>query len=145
MDRSNPYRMMEEFFERMSTQFEDLSRRGGPIATTGGDELSLDVADRGEAFEVTIDVPGFDRDEIDVRLAEDTLTITATHEHEAETDEGAFIHRERAHRTLTRSVDLPASVDETAIEATLTNGVLTVTLPKEKPAPESHGVDVKIE
>ena len=145
MNRTNPYDLMEQFFERMSHEFDDLPRSGmtGGRFGMGSKALSLDIADEDDAFEVTVDVPGFDREEIDVRVADDTLTITAEHERESEADEGAFIHRERAHRTLTRSVDLPADIDETAVEARLTNGVLTITLPKVATDEESYSIDIE--
>jgi HSP20 family protein len=145
MNRTNPYEMMEKFFERMNDEFDEFGRPSrGMLATGIRDTLTVDVADREESFEVTVDVPGFDRDEIDVRVDNHTLTVAAEHEQESTEGEESFIHRERSHRTLTRSLELPAEIDEEAVEATLTNGVLTVTLPKVE-ADESQAVSVDID
>jgi HSP20 family protein len=147
MNRSNPYEMMEELFERMSSEFEDLSRGmespdGLPI--TGGRSLSMDVADRGDAYQVTVDVPGFDRDDVEVQATDDRLTVVAERDRETEQGEGTFIHRERTHRSLSRSMDLPSAVDEEGAEAALGNGVLTVTLPKLR-VDDERSVDIDIE
>lgn len=145
MNRTNPYDVMEQFFERVSTEFAEGSRAGLPVSTRTGrsDRLSADVADREDAFEVTVDVPGFDRDEIDLRVADDRLVITVEDERSSESGQGVFIHRERSHRSLTRTLDLPAGIDEAAVQATLTNGVLTVTLPKLAEAASSVEIDVE--
>lgn len=145
MNRTNPYQMMEQFFERMNEEFDEFGRPSGGMLGTGvRDTLTVDVADREDVFEVTVDVPGFERDEIDVRVDKHKLTVVAEHEQESTEEDESFIHRERAHRSLTRSLELPGEIDEEAAEATLTNGVLTVTLPKVE-AEESEAVSVDID
>ena len=113
-------------FDRLSRQFEQ-----DPFGMTGmAGSIAVDVADHDDEFVVTADLPGFDKDDIDVNLADRTLRIDADHE-EAETEESAeYLRRERTRQSLSRSVTLPETVDEEGIAATFTNGVLTVTLPK---------------
>lgn len=116
----NPFDEIEDLLDRMSRGFE----------TEGmGRSTPVDVADRGEEFVVTVDLPGFDKDDIEVTLADTTLRIAASRESSAEED-GEFIRRERRRESTSRSVRLPETVDEDGIEASHTNGVLTVTLPK---------------
>jgi len=107
------------------------SRKTG--ATTR--RMGVDLADRGDEYVLTADVPGFERDDIDFRFADDTLYITAEYERadreEAdEAEETRYLKSERERRTMKRSIRLPESVDEEAVKATYQNGVLTVTLPK---------------
>ncbi|MFB6087667.1 MAG: Hsp20/alpha crystallin family protein [Haloarculaceae archaeon] len=125
MARDNPFEEIEELLESMGAGFEVGS------AVSGG--ISVDVCDEGDAFVVTADVPGVEKDDLEVTLSDRTLRIEADHESEREEETGEYIRRERTHTESSRSVRLPESVDEEGIEATYSNGVLTVTLPKHEP------------
>ncbi|MDS0281881.1 Hsp20/alpha crystallin family protein [Haloarcula onubensis] len=93
--------------------------------------VPTDVVDEGDSFVVRADLPGYDSDDIDVQLAEGrTLTISADHSEERETDDGRYVQRERRQESLSRSVSLPEPVAESGTTADYDDGVLTVTLPK---------------
>jgi HSP20 family protein len=125
MARDNPFEKVEEMLRRMDQEL-DADPLG--MATS---PVSVDVRDRGDAFVVTADLPGFEKEDVEVTLADRTLRIEADHEAHAETGEGEYIRRERRHESASRSVRLPEAVAEDGIEATYSNGVLTVTLPKQ--------------
>ncbi len=96
--------------------------------------MGVDLEDRDEEYVLTADVPGFDRDEIDVRLVDDTVHITAERERSASEDsDDHYLRSEREHETMRRSVRLPSAVEAADAEATCHNGVLTITLPKADP------------
>lgn len=120
----NPFDEIEQLFDRMSEQLGE-----GPLAKAAG-SLLVDVEDSGDAFVVTADVPGYDKEEIDVTLSDRTLRIAAEREETTEESEADYIRRERQRTSASRSVRLPGAVDEAGISATYDNGVLTVTLPK---------------
>lgn len=131
----NPFDDIERMFDRMSSQLEPLEDDlfKGSVA--------VDIEDRGDEYVVTADLPGFEPDDIDVELAGETLTISAEHagESEVESDEerrgeteGRYIRRERSERSVNRSVRLPEPLEEEGTDATHRNGVLTVTLPKQR-------------
>ncbi|WP_158058474.1 Hsp20/alpha crystallin family protein [Halorussus halophilus] len=144
--RRNPFDELEEMIDRMSRQFEDSMSSGDWTKFGGRAEMSMDVADHGDEYVVTADLPGFEQDDIDVSLREDVLTISAEHAEEteeAEEDDGRYLRQERRHQSASRSVTLPESVDETGVSATYTNGVLTVTLPKmEAEEEDSTHIDI---
>lgn len=97
----------------------------------------LDLSETDDAIEVTTDLPGIRPEEVQVQLNENYLTISAEHQEEKEEKpgNGRKFHRiERRRGRYSRSIWLPSHVDESAIEAKLTNGVLTVKLPKSKEA-----------
>lgn len=121
MRRDNPFEEIEQLLDRMGSELEVPALSGG---------TAVDVADRGDEFVVTADLPGFDRDEVDVTLADTTLRIEAEHGGETEVEEGEYLRRERTREAASRTVRLPAAVDEAGVTATLDNGVLTVRLPK---------------
>ena len=118
---------------RMSKQFEQSMGGSGMGQLTGGQGgAAIDVADHGEELVVTADVPGFEKDDIDVTLRGETLRISAEQQQESEEGDGdgQYIRKERRHKSVSRSVTLPEEVDEENVSAEYHNGVLTVTLPK---------------
>ncbi|USZ66734.1 Hsp20/alpha crystallin family protein [Halorussus salilacus] len=148
--RRNPFEELEEMIDRMSRQFEESM--GGGDWQKGlrvGSGMSVDVADRGDEYVVTADLPGFDTDDMDVSIRDDVLRIEADREEATEEgdegdegDEGRYIRRERRHQSVSRSVTLPEGVDEGNVSAEYRNGVLTVTLPKMVEGDDSHHIDI---
>ncbi|WP_458208508.1 archaeal heat shock protein Hsp14 [Haladaptatus sp. NG-SE-30] len=141
--RRNPFEEIEEMFERMSRQFEGMGRQlesGEMGLGTGG--MSVDVADQDDQFVVTADVPGFEKDDIDITLQDNRLRISAEHESEVEEGDEEYIRQERSQRSMRRTVTLPDPVDESNVSAQYQNGVLTVTLPKLGGDDESHNIEV---
>lgn len=140
MRRSNPFREFDELFNRMSRQFEEMR----DFEFSHG--LELDIADYDDELVVMIDLPGYDREDIDLSLADQSLTVSATHDVDTDQESGDFIRRERHHETVRRTVALPVEVVEDETSATYQNGVLTVTLPKVVPGADeeddAHHIDV---
>jgi HSP20 family protein len=143
--KSNPFEEIERLIERMSEQFEDMDQLSGLEAAWPG-RPKLDLADFGEAYEVTVDLPGFEREDIDVELLDEQLHVCA--ERRTETEEEAsepirYVRQERSERSVDRRITLPEPVAEDEVEATFTNGVLTVCLPKAEGTEESHTIDIE--
>lgn len=137
MNRNTPFDELEQFFGR--TPF------GGDRAW-GRDLRSADVdlAEYDDEFVVMADLPGYDRQDIDVRAGDGRLTIRAERDAEREDDTRRYLRRERRRESVTRSVDLPASVVEEDASATYRHGVLTVTLPKSHAGDDDgHRIDVE--
>lgn len=128
-------------FDRMSDQFDPLDDGPLPSGPLGG-SVAVDVEDAGDEFVVTADLPGYDREDIDVQLAGERLTLSADRSESTETgDDGRYVRRERRQRSVSRTLRLPEPVDESGTEATYNHGVLTVTLPKAEP---DDGHDIPI-
>ncbi|MFC6990043.1 Hsp20/alpha crystallin family protein [Haloplanus sp. GCM10025708] len=132
---------VEDLFEQMDRQFDQARvRLGGEIGTA-----AVDVAEWDGEFLVIADLPGFEREDIDVRLTDHTLHIDAEHvaEHEPEADR--WLRRERARTSVSRRIELPEAIDEDSVSATYENGVLTVTLPKESTTESTGGRRISIQ
>ena len=106
------------------------------------------MAEWDDEFVVVADLPGYDREAIDVRATEGRLTISAERDAEREAAESddvdrRYLRRERRHESITRSVELPGHVADEEASATYPHGVLTITLPKaDDEADDSHRIDV---
>ena len=97
--------------------------------------MKVDVAERNGAYEVTAEVPGARREDIQVSIdgAEVTLSAEVKREREVAQDE-RVLHAERTFGKVTRSFTLPQEVDEAKAEAKFRDGVLELTLPKKAAA-----------
>ncbi|MFZ5764888.1 MAG: Hsp20/alpha crystallin family protein [Thermodesulfobacteriota bacterium] len=120
---------------RMNRIFPELDRFGkipaGWSATESGPRTNL--YDSGDHFVIKMEVPGIAREELNIRTQGNYLEISGTRKSDA--PEGYTAHRvERGTTSFTRSFTLPSDVNPDKAEASLQNGVLTLTLPKSEAA-----------
>lgn len=136
----NPFEELEELLERMSQEFDtDLGGRLSPIP--------VDVRDEGDSYVVAVDLPGVEKDAVEVSITDSTLRVQATAPDEEEDEEegedaGEYLRRERRSRSGSRTVTLPGDVSQDGVEATLSNGVLTVRLPKVDPGEGGRQIEI---
>ena len=88
----------------------------------------LDVNKEDQVYHLIAELPGFSKDDIQLSYEKDTLTITASTQQENNQNQKEWIHQERIHRSMKRSVYLP-DLDETAIKAKLKDGLLMIEAP----------------
>ncbi|AKU06588.1 MULTISPECIES: archaeal heat shock protein Hsp14 [Haloferax] len=133
----NPFDEIEDLFDRMGRSFEESG-------IGRFQDISLDVVDDDEVIEVVADLPGFEKDDLDVSVSGRRLTIAADHEESSEVDDDRYVRRERSQRSVSRTITLPAEVVRDEVTASYKNGVLTVTLPKAEPAgDDSTQIDIE--
>ncbi|MFO8046913.1 MAG: Hsp20/alpha crystallin family protein [Halomonas sp.] len=94
----------------------------------------VDVIDRDAEVVVRAEVPGFDREELDVSVTDGAVTIKGDHHEEAKEEEGEYFHSEISRGAFSRTVSLPDDIDADKAAASFKNGVLELTLPKHKKA-----------
>jgi HSP20 family protein len=133
--RSNPFEELERLFDRMSRQFDDVTRtweEESPFGRSSSEmeSMAIDLVEADDEYVVTADLPGFERDEVEIEVTDHVLHIEAEHEEATEEREADYLRQERRHQSVRRAVRLPDEVDKEAVEARIKNGVLTVTLPR---------------
>lgn len=117
-------REVDRLFGDFDRMFDAPGGLGDPAL---GPRASL--RDEGERLVLRVELPGWADDELDVSLERDVLTLRGAHE--VEVPEGFQArHRERRGARFARTFALPVPVDADRAEATLEQGVLTLTLPK---------------
>jgi len=101
-------------------------------------EIKMDIHETDDNFQVTADLPGYAKENITVDYDKDVLTISATRKNEKidKDEEGHIIRQERSSGSVHREIYLKG-VNEADITAALTDGVLTLVLPKLEKTPES--------
>jgi HSP20 family protein len=77
-----------------------------------------------------MDMPGAEKQDIDISVVDEELRVSAQRKSESEVDEQDYHRRERTYTRFERRVLLPASIKAEEARATLNNGVLQITLPK---------------
>ncbi|WP_336023344.1 archaeal heat shock protein Hsp14 [Halobellus salinisoli] len=147
--RSNPFEELEKLFDRMSRQFEDSGRfweSDGPFGrwSTEFESMAVDIVEHDDEFVVTVDLPGFEREDVVLNVTDHALRIEANRDMETETAEENYLRQERREKSMHRSIRLPDEVEKDEVTARMKNGVLTVTLPKID-VEEARTVDIDVE
>jgi len=114
----------------------DGNNPGAQTHTSGTIAYPVDVFESAEALTVVVDLPGFEKEQVDVTFDRQTLTITAERQAAAavEGQPVQFLLQERRFGKFTRSLTLPDSIDESSVSARLEAGVLHITLSKKQEA-----------
>jgi HSP20 family protein len=95
---------------------------------------TLDITENDDEFMVRVDVPGIPKENVDVQLTGDVLTISGHREKRAEKKGETYLWREQQCGKFSRMLRLPAPVLGAKVEAAHNDGVLTIRLPKLAPS-----------
>ncbi len=127
-------RMLEDFFS-MDTRLSEPVTSLMPL---------MNIEETKDAYRITVELPGMEKDDIDIQIKDNVLTISGEKKEEHTEEEGTFYRRERRFGKFSRSVNLPSDIDVEKIDAEYKNGVLTLTLPKtEESKPKKISVKTK--
>lgn len=146
-DMPQPILNLERVLERMGKQVEASARRWTTMDDfeSWGDDfgaMRIDLIRDEDAYQVTADVPGFDRDDIHLTLEGRTLHIEASMDESSEGADRDLLRRERHHRSVSRMIRVPESIEAEEASARLQNGVLTVRLPRHA-AGDGYEIDIE--
>lgn len=95
---------------------------------------AVDVAEKADAYEISVELPGLDDKSIEVKLVTGGLLIRGEKQEETDEKEKDYYLHERRFGSFERRFTLPEDVDTDRIEANMKNGLLTVTVPKKADA-----------
>ncbi|MFW6387907.1 MAG: Hsp20/alpha crystallin family protein [bacterium] len=105
---------------------------------------ALDMVENNDDFVVTVDLPGVSRDNVDLSVADNVLTIKGDKKGEKEDGDGNYYRKETWEGSFQRTVSLPQGVDADKVKAEMKDGVLRITLPKREEAkPRKISVNVE--
>ena len=109
----------------------------------GAASFHADVRDTGEAYVIEAELPGFRKEDINVSVEADVLTVTATRKEETCDKKDGYVRRERSYGSFSRSFDV-SQVESDQITGSLKDGILTLQLPKRhKAAGAVHKVELQ--
>jgi HSP20 family protein len=104
---------------------------------------AVDIFEEKDDVVIKAELPGMNKDDIDLRVENNVLTLTGQRKREKEVNEDGYFRSERAYGTFSRSFTLPTTVDVGKIAASYKDGVLTINLPKAEEAKPKQ-IDVKV-
>lgn len=105
---------------------------------------AMNLEESKDGFHLTLELPGMKKDDINVSLQDNMLTISGEKKIEDDSNDRNFQHRERIYGQFCRNVELPDMIDADKIQADYENGILRIDIPKsEKAKPKEIEVKVK--
>jgi HSP20 family protein len=123
--------------ELLGRDFENAFNRWLGVRDGNGSQAlapyGVDIREDADHFYVEAELPGFRKEEVDITLENQTLTISAERKYESKQGDdkkGELLLHERRYSRFLRSFTLPPTVDEGSVNARLADGVLTITLNK---------------
>jgi len=152
-DQYDPFYEMEQIQNRMNRMFRDTFSRAmttaGPLLFEGHTffEPEIDVDESNTHYVVRIDLPGMEKNQINVEVKDHMLVISGNRKSEKEeTDQhGNFYRAERSFGSFSRTVPLPVDANQDDIQAEYKNGVLIVKIAKLAPVEDAKKTDSKVE
>ena len=124
--------------ERFNRVLEDAMRPWGEPGELGAWAPRIDVYEKGDNIIIDAEIPGLKKEDIEVTVENQMLTLRGEKKETKEVKRDGFYQSERFYGKFQRAVALPAAVDESKIEATYKDGILTVTMPKSEESRAKH-------
>lgn len=130
-------RMFEQMDRMLDSMWTRVSDRETGLAPWSRQDTTFDLHENedGDGYVLVVDLPGFEKDEIEVRATETHVLIEASHESD---DERSF-----QRRNVSERFTLPADVDIDEMSASYHNGVLELTLPVDGDIETGHRIDIE--
>lgn len=126
-------------FDKPFKDFDEMEKRlfDSPRA------FRTDIKDMGDSYLVEAELPGFTKEDVDISLEDDVMTVKASHNTEKEERNEGYLRRERRFGSFERSFDV-SQIDTENISGVLENGILSLTLPKmKKPEKEARKIELR--
>ena len=132
LTRWDPVRELYSLQNRMNRLFEEQygGKSEDSLTTAGAFVPPVDIYEDEHTIQLRLEVPGIDEKDLDIKVENNTLTVTGERKLEKEEKEENFRRVERRYGSFTRSFTLPNTVNTEDINASYDNGVLNIKLAK---------------
>jgi HSP20 family protein len=92
-----------------------------------------DIIDKGDRYLISLEVPGIQKDKIEVKATNEYITISGIEDEKTEKEDGNYVLKERTYRSFSRRIPFSENITPTKVDATVENGILKIEIPKQKP------------
>ena len=133
---SDLWNSFDDVFSQFRNDFEDLlfpSPWTSIFPITQTRTPLVDLEDQGKNFLLKAEMPGFKKENIEIDVQEDSISVTAEVGWVYDKKEQEYICKERECKSFYRTIQLPEEINVEEVSAELSDGVLEVNLPKKKP------------
>lgn len=133
-----------DLFDEMERMFDEFQRSWDrPSTMERNFTPACDVTEANDHYLMTVDLPGFKKEDIKIEMNDNVLTISGERRRETSPDEEKKNHRyERSYGSFVRSFTLPTTVSSDKVEANYEDGVLNLYLPK-TPMAKSRTIEIQ--
>jgi HSP20 family protein len=138
LTRWEPYRELSALQNRLGRLFDEQYGGREEALTTGAFVPAVDIYEDEHSIQLKLEVPGVDEKDLDIKVENNTLTVSGERKLEKEEKEENFHRVERRYGSFTRSFTLPSTVSTDDIQADYEHGVLKVRLAKRAEAKPKH-------
>ena len=129
----------DDFYNMLDDFFSDGIMPGRNLLK---DTFKIDIVEKENEYLIEAELPGVRKEEIDLNVDDENLTISVTHTEETNKDGKNYIHRERRATSMNRRIRLAGAKLE-QITAKLQDGVLLITIPKDIKSFSSRKIDIE--
>ncbi|MDD4088362.1 MAG: Hsp20/alpha crystallin family protein [Tissierellia bacterium] len=126
------YNMVDDFFNDSWPSRRSFAR----------DTFKIDVQENDSDYLIEAELPGVDREEVNIDMNEGRMTISVQREENINEENKNYVHKERRFSSMSRSLYLDGA-KSTGIKAKLENGVLNIKVPKENKPDSSVKIDIE--
>lgn len=120
--------------QELATDLDHLFRHLFQETKTGAWAPEWEVAELPDAYRVTVDLPGFSPDDLNIEVKDGKLTVSGKRESVKQSEEEKVHLQERRFGKFQRVIEFQEPVDQDAIGARMSNGVLNISIPKSQKA-----------
>ena len=122
---NNGFNLLDNFFNEFPTLFKD------DFGANFKNFAPVNIKETKNAYELEVVAPGFEKNDFNINLEKNILTISAEKKSDTRKEDEKQIRNEYSYRSFKRSFTLDEKIDSEKVEAKYVNGVLTLNLPRE--------------
>ena len=137
LDRQNT----EDIFKQMQNMIEEVTGKGMNLATEFTGHMPIDVREEDGNLIISADLPGVQKEDIDITADGQNVQITAESSAELKEENEKYLRKERTQRSFRRNIHWPKEIDEDTIQAEYNDGVLEISAELK----ENEGEEIEIE
>lgn len=104
-----------------------------------------DLVDKGDKYELQVEVPGIEKEKIDVKATKNSIEISAEKSEKTEEKGRNYLYNERSYKSFHRRIAIPEEIIPSKIEAKMNNGILVIDAAKKTPTKtEEETTNIKV-
>ena len=112
------------------------------LSSNRRNNMKCDIYEKDEVYYIELDVPGYDKEDINIEIKDGYLTITANKSNEEKEEKKNYIRRERSYGEYSRTFNL-GDVDDENVAAKFEKGTLHITIPKKDESLTKKTIEIK--
>jgi HSP20 family protein len=143
-------RHLDDVFENFRREMEDAIKPWSfgfklPSMFDGETRVPLcDMADKGDRYELQVEVPGIERERIEINATDHSVEIAAEKSEKTSEKRKDYVYSERSQKSFYRRIPVPEEIVPSKVDAKMNNGILVIKLPKKSPSKaQTTKVEVK--